>query len=87
MCGRSLGWTDRGKNRGQAAGSQMLTVVPTLTVLSMRNWPRWRLTMCLTIASPGPVSAKLSTTPSRADQRAPGRFGTHKSAWLRFQSG
>ena len=38
-----------------AAGSQTLTVVPWPSSLSMSNCPRWRLTMCLTIANPNPV--------------------------------
>ncbi len=38
-----------------AAGSQTVKVAPSPSRLSIASWPRWRLTMCLTIARPSPV--------------------------------
>ena len=38
-----------------ATGNHTLTMVPAPSSLSIRSWPRWRLTMCRTIASPSPV--------------------------------
>ena len=40
---------------GAAAGSHTVTVVPSRSRLSRRNWPRWSCTICLTIARPRPV--------------------------------
>jgi membrane glycosyltransferase len=49
--------------RGCASGSQTLYVVPFPSSLSMTSWPRCRLTMCLTIASPRPVPPSLRERP------------------------
>ncbi len=38
-----------------ACGSHTLTVVPIPSSLSIDSCPRWRLTMCLTMARPSPV--------------------------------
>ena len=38
-----------------AAGSNTVKVLPSPSLLSMLSRPWWRLTMCLTMASPSPV--------------------------------
>ena len=48
------------------AGSHTLTVVPLPSSLSISNCPRWRLTMCLTIASPSPVPPTARERPLSA---------------------